>query len=185
MNRLFLILILFLGITEVNGQVYQQDQIEAAQAALAESGVEQDEVKRRLRAKVIDLDNIQPDQLSTLEAEIRSVVKEIQQEQEDEEAASDDDASSDQGSDDQASGPDQETVVSSKVQPSQEFNEPIKDLTSDSIEAEAKQKMQMLSRKSADEVIRRMKQGATLDEAIYDVLTEEEQNQYSAQSSVY
>ncbi len=185
MNRLFLILILFLGITEVNGQVYQQNQIEAAQAALAESGVEQDEVKRRLRAKVIDLDNIQPDQLSTLEAEIRSVVKEIQQEQEDEEAASDDDASSDQGSDDQASGPDQETVVSSKVQPSQEFNEPIKDLTSDSIEAEAKQKMQMLSRKSADEVIRRMKQGATLDEAIYDVLTEEEQNQYSAQSSVY
>ncbi|MFT5104239.1 MAG: protein involved in polysaccharide export with SLBB domain, partial [Candidatus Latescibacterota bacterium] len=54
-----------------------------------------------------------------------------------------------------------------------------------SIETEARNKMKQLSRKSADEVIRRMKQGATLDEAIYDVLTKEEKNQYSAQSSVY
>jgi len=188
MNRLLHILVLLMSFTVVKSQVYQQDQIEAAQAALADAGVEQDEVKRRLRAKGIDLDNIQPDQLSTLEAEIRSIVDEIQQEQADEESedASNSDETEPSTSPNQAAtAPAQEQVVSSKVQPSREFQEPIKDLTSDSIESEAQNKTKMLSRKSADEVIRRMKQGATLDEAIYDVLTEEEQNQYSAQSSVY
>lgn len=180
MNRLFLILVLLLSITEGKTQVYQQDQINAAQAALAEAGVEQDEVKRRLRAKGIDLDNIQPDQLSTLEAEIRSVVEEIQQEQEDENTIDEEDENNQE-----SQAPTKEKVVSSKVQQSQESLQPPKDLTSDSIESEARQKMKMLSRKSADEVIRRMKQGATLDEAIYDVLTEEEKNQYAAQSSVY
>lgn len=187
MNRLLYILVLLLSFTTVKAQVYQQDQIEAAQAALADAGVEQDEVKRRLRAKGIDLDNLQPDQLSTLEAEIRSIVDEIQQEQADEEEAtkeSEDDESSSPTTP-QAQAPAKEQVVSSKVQPSKESLQPPKDLTSDSIESEARDKMKMLSRKSADEVIRRMKQGATLDEAIYDVLTEEEQNQYSAQSSVY
>jgi hypothetical protein len=63
MNRLLIILILTLAFSTSEAQVYQQDQIEAAQNALAETGVDQDEVKRRLRAKGIDLDNIQPDQL--------------------------------------------------------------------------------------------------------------------------
>jgi len=183
MNRLLYILILLMSFTTVQSQVYQEDQIEAAQAALADAGVEQDEVKRRLRAKGIDLDNIQPEQLGTLEAEIRAIVEEIQQEQADEEEAAADDQTDGAESENQA--PSKETVVSSKVPPSQDFKEPAKDLTSDSIESEARNKMKMLSRKSADEVIRRMKQGATLDEAIYDVLTEEEKNQYSAQSSVY
>ncbi|MFT5725700.1 MAG: protein involved in polysaccharide export with SLBB domain [Bacteroidia bacterium] len=184
MNRLICILILLLSLTPVQGQVNQQDQIDAAQAALADAGVEQDEVKRRLRAKGIDLDNIQPNQLGTLEAEIRAVVEEIQQEQSDEEDADDTDKNADDA-DSETQAPAKEKVVSSKVQPSEESVKPIKDLTSDSIETEARNKMKQLSRKSADEVIRRMKQGATLDEAIYDVLTKEEKNQYSAQSSVY
>jgi len=46
-----------------DAQVYQADQIAAAQSELAEAGVDQDEVKRRLRAKGIDLDNIQPEQV--------------------------------------------------------------------------------------------------------------------------
>ena len=186
MNRWLYILVLLMSFTSVKSQVYQQDQIEAAQAALADAGVEQDEVKRRLRAKGIDLDNIQSEQLGTLEAKIRAVVEEIQQEQADEEEANaenTENTSDDSGGETQT--PAKEKVVSSKVQPSEESLKPIKDLTSDSIESEAKDKMKMLSRKSADEVIRRMKQGATLDEAIYDVLTEEEKNQYSAQSSVY
>ena len=91
MNRLLYILILLMSFTTVQSQVYQEDQIEAAQAALADAGVEQDEVKRRLRAKGIDLDNIQPEQLGTLEAEIRAIVEEIQQEQADEEEAAADD----------------------------------------------------------------------------------------------
>ena len=66
MNRLLYILVLLMSFTTVQSQVYQEDQIEAAQAALADAGVEQDEVKRRLRAKGIDLDNIQPEQLGTL-----------------------------------------------------------------------------------------------------------------------
>ena len=53
MNRLLYILILLMSFTTVQSQVYQEDQIEAAQAALADAGVEQDEVKRRYAPKAL------------------------------------------------------------------------------------------------------------------------------------
>lgn len=184
MNKLvYIFLLLFCSISGFT-QVYQTEQIAAAQTALAESGVEQDEVKRRLRAKGIDLDNLSPDQLTSLEQEIRTVVEEIKSEQANESDNSDNVDTGDTGNED--TQPVKDRVVSSKVDNSNlEATVDTRALTSDSIKTEAEEQLKRMSRESADEVVRRMKEGATLNEAIYDVLTAEEQDHYSAKSNVY
>ncbi len=52
-----------------------------AQAALAQAGVSEEAIKQRLLQKGIDLDNLSPDQLATVDAEIQQAIKELQAEQ--------------------------------------------------------------------------------------------------------
>lgn len=159
----------------VHAQIPDADQV---QAALAEKNIDEDEVKRRLKAKGIDLDNVRPDQLAGLEEQIKQVVAEIESEQ-----------ASGEGVDNVTDPEDQEGLgavnesrVTTKVE---ETNSSTTDNAKDSIEKESNDKLQNLSRKSADEIRRRMKEGASLDEAIYDELTVEEQDNYAARGNVY
>jgi len=164
-----------------DAQVYQADQIAAAQSELAEAGVDQDEVKRRLRAKGIDLDNIQPEQVGSLVEDIKGVIEEIKSEQNSDEPIEDRTSSA---SDAAPKGAVKENKESSKVSNTIERTVLI-ETPQDSIKSADEKRFKSLSKESADEVIRKMKNGATLDEAIYEVLTEEEQNAYAKQSSVY
>lgn len=61
----------------------QELQAEKARQELKGKGVAEDEVKKRLEEKGIDLDNLRPEQLPTLEDEIKAVVAEIEAEQAD------------------------------------------------------------------------------------------------------
>jgi protein involved in polysaccharide export with SLBB domain len=84
-NNILKTLIVLLILT-VSSVVYGQSslskelQAEKAQQGLANKGISDDEVKARLLKKGIDLDNLKPEQLSTLEDEIRKVVTEIEAE---------------------------------------------------------------------------------------------------------
>ncbi|MBO6518067.1 MAG: SLBB domain-containing protein [Bacteroidia bacterium] len=169
MKKFILIALFFYFVpTTVQSQVLQEDQIQAAQNALAEDDISEDEVRRRLLDRGIDLDNVQPDQLSTLEQEIQDVIDEIKDERGDEELP-------EEGADgDTELGSVNERVVSSKTQPD-----------TLSTENQGEDQLEKLSRKSADEIRRRMKEGASLDEAIYDQLTKEEQDDYAARTNVY
>ena len=66
----------------------QELQAEKARQELKDKGVAEDEVKKRLEEKGIDLDNLRPEQLPTLEDEIKAVVAEIEAEQADTSQAS-------------------------------------------------------------------------------------------------
>jgi protein involved in polysaccharide export with SLBB domain len=176
MKHLFFIALAALSFaTPVIAQNLTQSQITAAQEALAQADVDQDEVARRLRAKGIDLENVTADQLQTLEEDIRQVIEEIKAEQE---GAGD----AENGSD----GPVQDSNTSTK---GTENNLPEDDETGDfpqdSIDQATEKRLKDLSRRSADEIRERMKEGYTLDEAIYGELTEDERRHYAARSSVY
>ena len=182
MKYIFFIALATLSLTSpVFAQNLTQSQIAAAQEALADAGVDQDEVARRLRAKGIDLENVTAQQLQTLEEDIRQVIEEIKSEQggnDDPEAGSD--------------GPVQDSNTSTKATnnnlPEEAESSDDSDgsrFTKDSIDNAADKRLKELSRRSADEIRERMKQGYTLDEAIYGELTEEERQHYAARSSVY
>lgn len=189
MKKILLLLIVSLSFQLTIAQVYTQDQIDAAEAALAEAGVDEDEIARRLRARGIDLDNVQPEQLESLESDMREVIEEIRSENddtEDAETTGNDDANKDVDAV-------QEKEVSSKVDETNPvdtdflryLDEKSGQGIKDSIAEQAKAQLAHLSRESANEIIRRMKRGSTLEEAIYDVLTEEERQQFRAKSDVY
>lgn len=81
MKQLFIAICLIFTGLKLQAQVVDPSEVQAARAALSERNVDEDEVKRRLKAKGIDLDNIQPDQLPGLEDEIKTVIAEIESEQ--------------------------------------------------------------------------------------------------------
>ncbi|MDB4161953.1 SLBB domain-containing protein [Bacteroidia bacterium] len=84
-NNILKTLIVLLILT-VSSLVYGQSslstelQAEKAQQGLKNKGISDDEVKARLLDKGIDLDNLKPEQLPTLEDEIKKVVTEIEAE---------------------------------------------------------------------------------------------------------
>lgn len=169
MKQLFIAICLIFTGLKLQAQVVDPSEVQAARAALSERNVDEDEVKRRLKAKGIDLDNIQPDQLPGLEDEIKTVIAEIESEQ----AGGDQPA--DFSKESQGLGPVSETKVNDEVA--------APDTTS--MEGDSSRNAKNLTRESADDIRDRIKDGATLDEAIYDELTEDEQSGYSAQTRVY
>jgi hypothetical protein len=62
-------------------QTVNPSQVKEAQKALAEKGIPEDEVRKRLLAQGIDLDNIKPGQMAGLEDKIKAIVTEIEKEQ--------------------------------------------------------------------------------------------------------
>ncbi len=81
-NILFLLLLLVLSVSSY-AQISQVPAFQAEQAKqkLADKGIAEDEVKAKLKARGIDLDNLRPEQLPTLEDEIRLAVAEIEKEE--------------------------------------------------------------------------------------------------------
>lgn len=80
----FLIVLLTLGLSGYAQTTLTQElQAEKAKEELEDKGIAEDEVKARLKAKGIDLDNLRPEQLPTLEDEIKAVVTEIENEKSD------------------------------------------------------------------------------------------------------
>jgi len=58
----------------------QELQAERAVEELKDKGIAEDEVKKALKKKGIDLDNLKPEQLATLEEDIKLVVSELESE---------------------------------------------------------------------------------------------------------
>lgn len=114
-------------------------QVEQGKAVLEQKQVTQDEIKARLLKKGIDIENLRPDQLAGLSAEIEKAIKEI----EDERAAENETASP-------ADGP----VVDALVDISEE---------SDSI---AEEEINETVIGKAAEVRERVKEGASVEEAL-------------------
>lgn len=61
----------------------QELQAERAVEELKDKGIAEDEVKKALKKKGIDLDNLKPEQLATLEEDIKLVVSELEEEKND------------------------------------------------------------------------------------------------------
>ena len=82
---LFTFLLTGISALKVQAQVTlsQELQAERAKEELKDKGVAEDEVKNRLKDKGIDLDNLRPEQLPSLEDEIKAVVAELEAEQAD------------------------------------------------------------------------------------------------------
>lgn len=81
LNRFTLALGVFLLIGASN-QAFSQtdDQVDQAEKVLIERDISDDEVKRRLKLRGIDLDNIQPEQAPMVERAIKEVIDEIEAE---------------------------------------------------------------------------------------------------------
>ncbi len=74
------------SVVYAQSSLLQERQAEKAKQELVDKGIADDEVKARLLEKDIDLDNLQPEQLPTLEDEIKKVVAEIEAEKKAEES---------------------------------------------------------------------------------------------------
>ncbi|MCB9262662.1 MAG: SLBB domain-containing protein [Flavobacteriales bacterium] len=176
-------LFLLFNVKNTMAQTYSDAEIEAAQSALSEAGVDEDELKVRLKAKGIDLDNIRPDQLPSLEREIKATVEEMKAEQEtdgleDEDVNAETKSETLEENDDQTKNKNAQTTKSTT-------SKGVNTSSKDSIKKVSEAEMQKMSKEAADRIRERIKNGATLDEAIYDQLTEEEQDNYQARSNVY
>ncbi len=78
---IFTFLLLSLYSYPIIAQTVNPSQVKEAQKALAEKGIPEDEVRKRLLAQGIDLDNIKPGQMAGLEDKIKAIVAQIEKEQ--------------------------------------------------------------------------------------------------------
>ena len=83
--RIIAFFLVLITCSRVDAQISLTDNLNAEQAQedLVDKGISEDEVKIRLKAKGIDLDNLKPEQLPTLQDEINEVLSEIESEQSD------------------------------------------------------------------------------------------------------
>ena len=84
MYKYLFLMVCLCGFAWSNAQTLtQESQAEEAKEKLADAGIPEDEVKARLKEKGIDLDNLRPEQLPSLEEDIKVVVAEIEAEKAD------------------------------------------------------------------------------------------------------
>ncbi|MCB9246151.1 MAG: SLBB domain-containing protein [Flavobacteriales bacterium] len=164
--KIFLIIFLFLpGIAPSSAQVSDK-QLEQGKAVLEQKQVTQDEIKARLLKKGIDIENLRPDQLPGLSAEIEKAIKEIESEREQQV-----DRNSGKGLDGD-SGADA-PVVDALVDIKEE---------SDSIAEEEVNKTVI---GKATEIRQRVKEGASVEEALSEEMARSFHDNYKVSSSIY
>ncbi len=153
-KQLIIILITVFALhTSANAQVTQLAKVQAEKAKqeLQDKGIEEDEVKSRLKKKGIDLDNLRPEQLPTLDEDIKLVITEIKAEQSD--------------------------TSQAILDATSELSEGVDSL----LETELKESV-------GDDVAgisQNMKDGASLEEALSNNLSERLSEKYNAKSNIY
>lgn len=147
----FLFFFGLLSLASVGQSLTQELQAEKAKKELEDKGIAEDEVKAKLKEKGIDLDNLRPEQLPSLEEEIKAVVAEIEQEKSD--------------------------TSSAVVDATTTLKEGVDSL----LEKETKDAVG----ETAENVIKDMEDGASLEEALANDLTEKLSKKYRAKTDIY
>jgi protein involved in polysaccharide export with SLBB domain len=127
----------------------------AARAQLSQRGISEEELRAKLIPKGVDMSKVTPDQLSTLQPTIEQAIKEIESER-------------------RGSGSDNQLPL--VVSPVNTTIEPKPGSTPQNAPAEVKQ----LAAKVGQEVINRVDEGATIEEAVAESLTDEGKKQGGA-----
>jgi len=168
-------------------QTVHPSQVKEAQKALAEKGIPEDEVRKRLLAQGIDLDNIKPGQMAGLEDKIKAIVAEIELEQ----GTGKENAPKERAAV-------KEQKVSSTVKDTAMVKEPVADDSKSKLDPLAERiKQQQIAEQAADEALKkkgtqlskdisqRIKEGASLQEAIMDEINEKNGQLYGNSGNIF
>lgn len=170
-------------------QTVNPSQIKEAQKALAEKGIPEDEVRKRLLAQGIDLDNIKPGQMAGLEDKIKAIVADIEKEQ----------GTGKEGAAKEGTAVKEQKVSSTvTVKDTVVMKQPASDDSKSKLDPLAEKiKQQQIAEQAADEALKkkgtklskdiaqRMKEGASLQEAIMDEINEKNGQLYGNAGNIY
>jgi protein involved in polysaccharide export with SLBB domain len=164
--RLITLILLFLYAFQLKAQLNPALE-SSARAQLEQRGISEVEMREKLRQKGVNLDQISPDQLPALQPLIEQSLKEIEAER----ALKSQKVSA-------------EKKVSQNAQtiaiPTQEAVPNVNDEKED-----VKQELKKVAAKSSVEVSERIKNGATVEEAVTETLQEESREEGNTQSKIY
>ncbi len=185
---IFTFLLLSLYSYPIIAQTVNPSQVKEAQKALAEKGIPEDEVRKRLLAQGIDLDNIKPGQMAGLEDKIKAIVAQIEKEQ----GTSKENAPKE-------GAPVKEQKVSSAAKDTVMLNQKAtsNDAKSSLDPMSDKLRQQEIADQAAEDALKkkgtelskdisqRIKEGASLQEAIMDEINEKNGKLYSNSGNVF